>query len=149
MVLNLMWMMILYVMIVFTLENFMFSALVYVLVAVFLCSGMMAIVSNGIWMSMIFLIFMVGGLMVSFFYMVSLSHNMVLVWPPLILLFSLLLSPFSYKSLENFHEDSVDYFSFSSLGYMMEVLFMLFLLFLILFMIDYKLKTFSGFLKEI
>nr|AEP83122.1 NADH dehydrogenase subunit 6 [Liposcelis bostrychophila]ATU74615.1 NADH dehydrogenase subunit 6 [Liposcelis bostrychophila]ATU74628.1 NADH dehydrogenase subunit 6 [Liposcelis bostrychophila] len=148
MTLSLVWMVMLYITVMFTLESSMFSALVYMFVMIFLGSGIMATVSGSVWMSMIFLIFMIGGLMVSFFYMVSLTHNMVFSISPLVLFISVCLVPFSLASLGNFH-NCLDYFLFSSPSYLVVVLFMLFLLFLILFMIDFKLKAMKGFLKGI
>nr|UNO31829.1 NADH dehydrogenase subunit 6 [Liposcelis bostrychophila] len=148
MTLNLVWMVMLYLMVMFALESSMFGALVYMFMIILLGSGIVAIVPSSVWMSMIFMIFMIGGLMVSFFYMVSLTHNMVFSISPMVLFISACLVPLSFMGLGNFH-NCLDYFLFSSPSYLVVVLFMLFLLFLILFMIDFKLKAMKGFMKGI
>lgn len=140
--------MILYITVIFTLESSIFRALVYMFVIIFLGRGIIATVSGRVWMRMIFLIFIIGGLMVSFFYIVRLTHNIVFRISPLVLFIRVCLVPFRLASLGNFH-NCLDYFLFSSPSYLVVVLFILFLLFLILFIIDFKLKAIKGFLKGI
>nr|ATU74564.1 NADH dehydrogenase subunit 6 [Liposcelis bostrychophila]ATU74577.1 NADH dehydrogenase subunit 6 [Liposcelis bostrychophila] len=149
--LDLLWMVVIYFMVLFSLENYMFGVLVYMFMVIFTGGVIMSMTSSSVWMSMIFLIFMVGGLMVSFFYMVSLTHNMVLKIIPHVFLLSLILTPyFNSQDVSNFNiVYSNSFFLFSSLSYLILVLFMLALLFLILFLIDFKLKAMKGFIKEI
>ncbi|MCP5883299.1 hypothetical protein NL358_28600, partial [Klebsiella pneumoniae] len=66
-------------------------------------------------------------------------------------LLSLILTPyFNSQDVRNFNiVYSNRFFLFSSLSYLILVLFILALLFLILFLIDFKLKAMKGFIKEI
>lgn len=89
--------------------------------------------------------------MVSFFYIVSLTHNIVLKISFHVVLLSIILVPSNSQTITNFNKvHHVDRsFLFSSLSYLVLVLFILSLLFLILFLIDFKLKAMKGFVKEI
>jgi len=150
-ILDLLWIVVIYFIVLFSLENYIFGVLVYMFIVIFTGGVIISITSRRVWMRIIFLIFIVGGLIVSFFYIVRLTHNMVLKIIPHVFLLSLILTPyFNSQDVRNFNiVYSNRFFLFSSLSYLILVLFILALLFLILFLIDFKLKAMKGFIKEI
>lgn len=150
-ILDLLWIVVIYFIVLFSLENYIFGVLVYMFIVIFTGGVIISITSRRVWMRIIFLIFIVGGLIVSFFYIVRLTHNMVLKIFPHVFLLSLILTPyFNSQDVRNFNiVYSNRFFLFSSLSYLILVLFILALLFLILFLIDFKLKAMKGFIKEI
>jgi len=150
-ILDLLWIVVIYFIVLFSLENYIFGVLVYMFIVIFTGGVIISITSRRVWMRIIFLIFIVGGLIVSFFYIVRLTHNMVLKIIPRVFLLSLILTPyFNSQDVRNFNiVYSNRFFLFSSLSYLILVLFILALLFLILFLIDFKLKAMKGFIKEI
>lgn len=150
-ILDLLWIVVIYFIVLFSLENYIFGVLVYMFIVIFTGGVIISITSRRVWMRIIFLIFIVGGLIVSFFYIVRLTHNMVLKIVPHVFLLSLILTPyFNSQDVRNFNiVYSNRFFLFSSLSYLILVLFILALLFLILFLIDFKLKAMKGFIKEI
>lgn len=150
-ILDLLWIVVIYFIVLFSLENYIFGVLVYMFIVIFTGGVIISITSRRVWMRIIFLIFIVGGLIVSFFYIVRLTHNMVLKIIPHVFLLSLILTPYSNsQDGRNFNiVYSNRFFLFSSLSYLILVLFILALLFLILFLIDFKLKAMKGFIKEI
>nr|AHA47084.1 NADH dehydrogenase subunit 6 [Liposcelis paeta] len=111
------------------------------------------------WFSFLVLIFLIGGLMISFMYMVSLSHNnsMHMKNFMLMLLVSMLFSfiMFSSLDLKNLvfylveNKDMEKFWISYSFIYMVQVFFLFIYLTFVLIIVDLKLKFSKGNMKEI
>ena len=107
------------------------------------------------WISLIMLIFFVGGLMVSFFFMASLSHNSIIkskrkISFIFLLIFLLRLEKMIFRYYYSLYITNHSiYINWNFIFYYVFLLLILILVFILLFFIDKKLKFLKGILKEI
>lgn len=112
------------------------------------------------WLGLVYIIIIIGGLIIRFFYIVSLLHNQFKTKTSFMMIFLLLILRafiiannesfviiFNIVKFNNFHLNFlwIKFYPF----YLMFVRFILFFMLLILYFVDTKLKKFSGRLKEV
>nr|AKE07181.1 NADH dehydrogenase subunit 6 [Liposcelis nr. bostrychophila AZ] len=146
------WLVMTFLMVSFMVEKMIFAQLLYMFIFIISVSIMISFHDFSVWMSLMILIFMIGGLMITFMYMLSLQPNSFFQFQFLIfnLFIFFFISWWSSYDLNIFYTEPM-YNSFNSffIFYLiMVVTCFVYLIFILLF-VDYKLKFIKGSLKEI